>query len=94
MPASVAPTPQAPAVGPLPCASAVKTPFTLVALLHGTRAVPARPSPTRRTNVTHRRLYVGHQDHPFSTLRASPNSVRLLKTCVHTIFGSVPELCC
>ncbi len=70
------------------CVSVVKTPFA-VHPLHGTPALPARLSTTPRTNVTHRSPHVGHRNRPISALRASPNSVRPLKTCIHAIFNVI-----
>jgi hypothetical protein len=72
------------------CAFVVKLfPFTLVAPLHGTHAVPARPSTTPRSNVIHLSPHVGHQNRPFPTLHASPNSVRPLPTCIHNNFNVI-----
>ena len=69
-------SPQAPTVGCVLCAFVVKLfPFTLVAPLHGTRAVPARLSTTSRSTAAHPSRDVRHPCGAFLALRAAPNSV-------------------
>jgi hypothetical protein len=81
-------SPKAPTFGCVLCVFVVKNPLS-VHSLHGTRAVPARPSTTPCTDVIHFSRLVGHLCEAFSTRHASPISVRPYKTWIHNIFNVI-----